>query len=104
MLNKEELIMEIKKPHIVIIGAGFGGIKIARLLAKENVDITLIDQHNFHLFQPLLYHVSTSILAEDEIAYPIRAFFRKNMKISRRTVMKYREQMGYPSSVKRKRY
>jgi len=73
--------MEIKKPHIVIIGAGFGGIKIARLLAKENVDITLIDQHNFHLFQPLLYQVSTSILAEDEIAYPIRAFFRKNMNV-----------------------
>jgi len=73
--------MEIKRPHIVIVGAGFGGIKIARLLAKENVDITLIDQHNFHLFQPLLYQVSTSILAEDEIAYPIRAFFRKNMNV-----------------------
>lgn len=74
-------MMEIKRSHIVIVGAGFGGIKIARLLAKENVDITLIDQHNFHLFQPLLYQVSTSILAEDEIAYPIRAFFRKNMNV-----------------------
>lgn len=70
------------KPKIVIVGGGFGGIKIAKLFAKENVDVTLVDRHNFHLFQPLLYQVSTSILAEDEIAYPIRSFFRDNMNVN----------------------
>ena len=46
--------MSEKKPHIVIVGAGFGGIKLAQTLAKEDVEITLVDRHNFHLFQPLL--------------------------------------------------
>ncbi len=65
------------KPHIVVVGAGFGGIKICKLLAKEDVEVTLVDRHNFHLFQPLLYQVSTSVLSTDEIAYPTRSFFRK---------------------------
>ncbi len=69
--------MENKKPHVVIIGAGFGGIKAAKLLAEQDVKVTIIDRHNYHLFQPLLYQVSTSILSEDEISYPIRAFFHK---------------------------
>lgn len=73
--------MSEKRPHIVIIGAGFGGIKAAQLLAKENVDITLIDRNNFHLFQPLLYQLSTSMLSIEEIAYPTRAFFRKNKNV-----------------------
>lgn len=73
--------MSEKKPHIVIIGAGFGGIKAAKLLANENVDVTLIDRNNYHLFQPLLYQVSTSMLAIDEIAYPTRAFFRKHNNV-----------------------
>ena len=64
------------KPHIVIVGGGFGGIKIGQLFAKENVEVTLVDRHNFHLFQPLLYQVSTSVLETGEIAYPIRSFFR----------------------------
>ena len=55
------------KPKIVIVGGGFGGIKLAKLFAKENVDITLVDRHNFHLFQPLLYQVSTAVLSADEI-------------------------------------
>ena len=69
------------RPRIVIVGGGFGGIKLAKLFADDKVDVTLIDRHNFHLFQPLLFQVSTSILAEDEIAYPIRAFFRKNQNV-----------------------
>lgn len=73
--------MSDKKTRIVIVGSGFGGIKAARILAKMDVEIILIDRHNFHLFQPLLYQVSTAILSEDEIAYPIRAFFRKNMNV-----------------------
>ena len=70
------------KPHIVIVGGGFGGIKIGQLFAKENVEVTLIDRHNFHLFQPLLYQVSTSVLETGEIAYPIRSFFRNNKNVN----------------------
>ena len=70
------------KPQIVIVGGGFGGIKLAKLFAKENVDVTLVDRHNFHLFQPLLYQVSTAVLSEDEIAYPIRTFFRSNKNVN----------------------
>ncbi len=69
------------RPRIVIVGAGFGGIKLAKLLAKENVQVTLVDRHNYHLFQPLLYQVSTAILSTDEIAYPVRTFFRKNKNV-----------------------
>jgi len=70
-----------QRKHVVIIGAGFGGVKAARSLANENVDITIVDRNNFHLFQPLLYQVSTAILAEAEIAYPVRAFFQKNKNV-----------------------
>ncbi len=70
------------KPQIVIVGGGFGGIKLAKLFAKENVEVTLVDRHNFHLFQPLLYQVSTSVLSTDEIAYPIRSFFRNNKNVN----------------------
>ena len=76
--------MDIKKSsrkRVVIVGAGFGGIKAAKLLAKENVDVTVVDRNNFHLFQPLLYQVSTAELAENEISYPIRAFFQKTPNI-----------------------
>ena len=70
------------KPHIVIVGGGFGGIKIGQLFAKENVEVTLIDRHNFHLFQPLLYQVSTAVLETGEVAYPIRSFFRNNNNVN----------------------
>ena len=70
------------RPKIVIVGGGFGGIKLASLFAKENVDVTLVDRHNFHLFQPLLYQVSTSVLSTDEIAYPIRSFFRDSKNVN----------------------
>jgi len=69
--------MADKKPRIVIVGAGFGGVKLAKLFSKDDVEVTLVDRHNFHLFQPLLYQVSTAVLSTDEIAYPIRTFFRK---------------------------
>ncbi len=65
--------------HVVIVGAGFGGVRLAKELAKENVRITLVDRHNYHLFQPLLYQVSTAVLSAGEIAYPTREFF-KNYK------------------------
>ena len=57
-------------PHIVIVGAGFGGLKTAQKLARAPVHITLIDKHNYHLFQPLLYQVAIAGLVPSQIAYP----------------------------------
>ncbi|SMD09250.1 NAD(P)/FAD-dependent oxidoreductase [Sporomusa malonica] len=62
--------------HIVIVGAGFGGIRVVRALSEADVQITLIDKHNYHLFQPLLYQVSTATLGIDDIAYPVRAMIK----------------------------
>jgi NADH dehydrogenase len=71
----------VKMPHIVIIGAGFGGIHAAQALAKNEVKITLIDKANYHLFQPLLYQVATAGLSVDDIAYPVRAIFREQKNV-----------------------
>ncbi len=59
-------------PRIVIIGGGFAGISLARKLKKQEVQVVLLDKHNYHTFQPLLYQVSTGGLEPDSIAYPIR--------------------------------
>jgi len=64
------------RKHVVIIGAGFGGLSAAKELAKAPVDVTLIDKQNHHLFQPLLYQVATAALTPAEIAVPIRAVLR----------------------------
>ena len=71
------------RPHIVIIGGGFGGIYAARYLAKLPVDITVIDRENYHLFQPLLYQVATAALSAGDIASPIRSILRrfKNVRV-----------------------
>jgi NADH dehydrogenase/putative oxidoreductase len=64
-------------PHVVIVGAGFGGIACAVRLARTPVRITLIDRQNYHLFQPLLYQVATTALSPGDIAIPIRSVFRE---------------------------
>ena len=64
-------------PHIVIVGAGFGGLRAARALKHADVRITVIDRRNYHLFQPLLYEVATAGLSPNDIAYPIRAVLRR---------------------------
>lgn len=61
------------QPHVVIVGAGFGGLYCARALKHAPVRVTLVDQNNYHLFQPLLYQVATAGLSPNDIAYPIRA-------------------------------
>lgn len=61
------------RPHVVIIGGGFAGIATARGLAKADVDVTLVDRRNHHLFQPLLYQVATGGLNPSDIAHPIRS-------------------------------
>src|SRR5690242_5258697 len=63
--------------HVVIIGAGFGGLHAAQKLAGKSVRVTLIDKRNYHLFQPLLYQVATAGISPHEIAYPVRAIFQK---------------------------
>src|SRR5215469_6715883 len=62
--------------HVVIVGGGFGGLEAAKGLAGVPVDITIVDQRNHHIFQPLLYQVATASLAPSEIAWPIRAIMR----------------------------
>ena len=64
-------------PRVVIVGAGFGGLECARALRKTRVQITLIDRHNYHLFQPLLYQVATAGLSPGDIATPVRGLFRE---------------------------
>ncbi|MEL6306272.1 MAG: NAD(P)/FAD-dependent oxidoreductase, partial [Bacteroidota bacterium] len=59
-------------PRVIIIGGGFGGIALAKKLARKEVQVVLLDKHNYHTFQPLLYQVSTGGLEPDSIAYPIR--------------------------------
>ncbi|MBM1107884.1 NAD(P)/FAD-dependent oxidoreductase [Aurantibacter crassamenti] len=59
-------------PRVVIIGGGFGGVALAKKLRNQEVQVVLIDRHNYHTFQPLLYQVSTGGLEPDSIAYPLR--------------------------------
>src|SRR6202167_583143 len=63
------------RPHVVIIGGGFAGVAAAKVLADQDVRVTIIDQHNFHTFQPLLYQVATAGLEPADVAFPIRTIF-----------------------------
>ena len=65
------------RPHIVIVGAGFGGLSVAHSLARADADVTVVDRRNYHLFQPLLYQVATAGLSPAQIASPIRAILRR---------------------------
>ncbi len=87
--NRPELLiedMEISKqfvnipdsdfPRVVIIGAGFAGLSIVKKLENKDVQIVLLDQNNFHQFQPLLYQVAISGLEADSIVSPVRKIFK----------------------------
>ena len=65
------------RPRVVIVGAGFGGLTLARSLRGARVDVTLVDRSNYHLFTPLLYQVASSLLNPSEIAQPVRKLLRK---------------------------
>ena len=69
-------------PHVVIIGAGFGGLETAQKLAHVPVEITLIDRHNYHLFQPMLYQIAIAGLVPSQIAYPLRTIFRHQKNLT----------------------
>jgi NADH dehydrogenase len=69
--------MSQKRPNVVIVGAGFGGLEAAKALARAAVDVTVIDRQNHHCFQPLLYQVATAALSPAEIAWPTRHILRR---------------------------
>src|SRR5262245_26093228 len=64
------------RPRVVIIGAGFGGLSAAKQLSRAPFDVTVVDRHNYHLFQPLLYQVATAGLSPADIGAPIRGILR----------------------------
>lgn len=64
-----------RRPRVVIVGAGFGGLAAAKRLANRDVDVTIVDKRNYHLFQPLLYQVATADLSPGDVAWPIRSIF-----------------------------
>ena len=68
-------------PHVVIVGGGFGGMACAAGLRHERARVTLVDRHNYHLFQPLLYQVATGGLSPADIATPIRAVFHNDARL-----------------------
>jgi hypothetical protein len=69
-------------PRVVILGAGFGGLSAAKALANSPFDVTIVDQHNYHLFQPLLYQVATAGLSPADIASPVRSIMRDARNVS----------------------
>jgi flavin-dependent dehydrogenase len=68
--------------RVVVVGAGFGGLSAARALADQRVEVTVVDQRNYHTFQPLLYEVSTAGLDPGDVAYPIRAIFGRTPNVT----------------------
>ncbi|MGB1206094.1 MAG: NAD(P)/FAD-dependent oxidoreductase [Chitinophagales bacterium] len=80
----------MNRKKVVIIGAGFGGLSLAKHLAHKNIDVLIIDKNNYHTFQPLLYQVATGGLEPDSIVYPIRRFLRgiKNIRFRMAEVTK----------------
>jgi len=72
---------ESQRHHVVVVGGGFGGLQAVKTLRSADVDITLIDCNNYHLFQPLSYQVATGSLAPNEIAAPLRGVFRRDENV-----------------------
>jgi NADH dehydrogenase len=69
------------RPKVVVVGAGFGGLSVARELRNTAMDVLVLDRNNYHGFWPLLYQVATGILETQEIAYPVRAMLRKQQNV-----------------------
>jgi NADH dehydrogenase len=96
--------------RVVVVGGGFGGLRVVKRLRHAPVDVTLVDRRNFHLFQPLTYQVAIGALAPGEVAYPLRAVFGSNPNVSvvlaevtgfdlsaRRVLLATDEQVGAPA-------
>lgn len=76
-----------RRPRVVVIGCGFGGLEATRALARADVEVTLVDRTNHHLFQPLLYQVATAGLSAPAISAPIRHILRREIRRGRVTVL-----------------
>lgn len=70
------------RPRVVIVGAGFGGLFAAQALARAPADVTVVDRHNYHLFQPLLYQVATAGLPPSDVAWPVRSILRRQRNVT----------------------
>ena len=75
------LMTEESVHRVVVVGGGFGGLQAALKLRRTSVEVTLVDRRNFHLFQPLTYQVATGALSPGEIAYPLRAIFKRHRNV-----------------------
>jgi len=71
-----------RRTRVVIVGAGFGGLAVARTLRDVPVDVIIVDRNNFHTFQPLLYQVATSGLSPADVAYPVRGIFQRQPNVA----------------------
>jgi NADH dehydrogenase len=67
--------------HVIVVGGGFGGLQATKVLARQGLEVTLVDRNNYHLFQPLSYQVATGALAPGEIAIPLRHVFRRRKNV-----------------------
>lgn len=72
----------MSKPRIVILGGGFGGIGAAEKLKHADAEIVLIDKHDYHTFQPMIYQVATDVVASEEVGHPLRDVFRKQPNVT----------------------
>jgi len=73
--------MESPTHRVVVVGGGFGGLRVVAGLSGAPVEVTLVDRRNFHLFQPLTYQVATGALSPGEITYPLRAIFKRQPNV-----------------------
>ena len=71
-----------KRPRVLIIGGGFAGIELAKALKHAPVEVLMVDRHNYHTFQPLLYQVATGAIEAESIAFPIRRIFQRQKNFS----------------------
>lgn len=81
MLSSAAHVEGTALPRVLIVGGGFAGLRVARGLSGAPVRVTLIDQHNYHLFRPMLYQAATGLLSADEIAAPIRSVLRNQRNV-----------------------
>src|SRR4051812_1731510 len=73
--------METEGHRVVVVGGGFGGLQVVQKLGGTSLEVILIDRRNFHLFQPLTYQVATGSLSPGDIAYPLRAIFKRRANV-----------------------
>ena len=69
------------RPRVVILGGGFAGVGAARALEKADVDVVLVDKHDYHTFQPLLYQVATDLLEPSAVGHPLRDLFHEQANV-----------------------